>query len=511
MTGKKKSNDRFKPEELKKLLHSYWLVSDYGIMAAGIEQVVRTYTEGKRVVVVVQKGAASTPITDTLKAMRINHGEEMVQSYRELRDFTHSTKGLSNNVAILKMPTLADRVEDFELLLPFAYELALRELNSEQRQRIESIEGGFILSALVLLKFGRYGLREIVRGAIDCREAGIIWGAENLGVGADKADVSEFVRDVPPAAGAYIGLGRKGSHEERNPRNTEELYPAHEMKLEFLSLANRDIDDSTFLYPRLPCAVEIEPESLGMLAANFAYWYRGPEMTPNNPALYTLKQRLWGHTEEEIHKGFGDEYLGGYMSILKENHIGLISKESRDVLHEWEEARDQLFRKNAGLAAEPTEFITLAHKDVRQESSTTTPENDVEIPLGPTNQTEMESSGKPVVVVWTNYGPEGQISIDEGPRKEPPGRIVKGVASMIRQQKEGGGVFDRLTLLRDAGYRHEEMSNTSISNVFRNYDYIYSLIRKYKDETERMVKNRYIFDVDMTKSRIDELPPIHKS
>lgn len=82
---------------------------------------------------------------------------------------------------------------------------------------------------------------------------------------------------------------------------------------------------------------------------------------------------------------------------------------------------------------------------------------------------------------------------------------------MIRQQEEGSAGFDRVKLIRDMRYRSEEESQLSISNIFKNYPYIHSLIRKYKDQTGRKVKNRFIFDVDMTRSRVDNLPHIHKS
>lgn len=355
MNHKKKSNDRYKPEELKRLLHSYWLVSDHGIMAAGIEQVVMAYFEGKRIVLVLQKSAHAETIANTLMTLGLHYGDETVNSYRELRAFTHSTKGLSNNVAILKVPALADRVEDFELLLPFAYELALRELNSEQGQRIASIEGGFILSALVLLKFGRYRLREVVRDALGCKEDGVIWGAGNLGIRADKTDVSEFVRDIPPAAGAYLGLGRKGSHEERYPRNAEELYPAEEMKQVFNSAIG---GSAQFTYPRLHCPVRLEPEHLGLVARNFAFWYRERVSGMMNPALYSLKLRLWGIPEDEIHKAVIDGNTAEYEGFLAENHIGLASRESRDVLEEWDEARELLFVKDKSLAVDPVLLIT---------------------------------------------------------------------------------------------------------------------------------------------------------
>ena len=174
MAHKKKCKDRFEPEELKKLLHSYWLVADYGLVDEGIRQVAKACSEAQRVKVALQKRARAEPIMNTLEALGIHYGYEVVNDRWELLEYKHASRRRSNRVCILQVPALADRIEDFGLLLPFAFDLALQHLNEDRGPQIERIEGGFILSVLVLLRFGRCGLLEIMQDAIGCAEDGVV-------------------------------------------------------------------------------------------------------------------------------------------------------------------------------------------------------------------------------------------------------------------------------------------------------------------------------------------------
>jgi len=349
-------NKRFESQELDDLLRLYWLVGHPSVLGAGVKSVVKAYENRLKLHVVCAQEANSKWITKTLDALDIDSDLEVFTEYEKVKRAQYHVES-EKDCLLLKVPALCDRVDDFEALLPLAFEYANKDEGAESHREVFRVEGTSLISMLLLLKFGRYSLLEIIKSMIRSAENGVIWGTSDLTFEVSYKDLRSFLRLIPSEAALYTGLGLSGASDRISSRAATELYSAEYVADEILSISgfqkfdpvNYSDSKKLELICKIRSPISFDLSFLRDAARNFAYHFSGSRPSISNPAQECLALRMQGWTEGNICRHLIDGSNREYRQLLEANKIALESCEDPEnhmecyTLESWHDARDRLF------------------------------------------------------------------------------------------------------------------------------------------------------------------------
>ncbi len=340
------SKPRFSPDQLNQLLKDYLLCASDPLMNSAILEIARAARFSNPVAIVFPRSSV-VDVRPALDALCIQHtvhwsDGKTDSSFQSTPPIDHSIPGLR----IVMIPKTCDRVDDFELLVPFVFDCLLRSPSKPQQVSLPSVHGLFLLLLQHFIAKGP------IHSIFENVSRYITDNYDNPGDrmrGLDKHSILALggyptIRSEHPVSAMYMGL---------------ELRPA---KLRELNPPTRRIQYS----------------DIGLAMHNMSkLWHLDQhDLDMDKKVRRCLIMRLEKMPEERIAHELGIDGEGEYARWLQENHIDLIADSDElhpsTVYNRWQKARKQLFEGTLGCESELREIAqpTNSSGDVEKNSGT---------------------------------------------------------------------------------------------------------------------------------------------